>query len=100
MTRTPLRWAQTGSHDLIVGTEQSFTGYVQLLAGCENTASASYATASAGLTPLRSGLPMRRSPEVSTTPPRATMEASQVAARTSPGTATRSTRPASAILGG
>ena len=36
--------AQTGSHDLILGKNQSFTGYSELLNGYNDLASGSYAT--------------------------------------------------------
>ena len=35
--------AQSGSHDLILGRNHSFTGYAQLLAGFQNTAAGNYA---------------------------------------------------------
>jgi hypothetical protein len=40
----PAAKAQSGSHDLILGRNHSFTGYAQLLGGFQNTASANYAT--------------------------------------------------------
>ena len=40
----PTALAQTGSHDLILGQQQSFTGYAELLDGFQNTASGNYAT--------------------------------------------------------
>jgi hypothetical protein len=39
----PLKVAQTGSHDLILGRDQSFTGYGELLGGFGNSASGNYA---------------------------------------------------------
>ena len=40
----PSALKQTGSHDLILGRNHSFTGYAQLLDGFSNTASGNYAT--------------------------------------------------------
>jgi hypothetical protein len=47
--------AQTGSHDLIIGTEQSWTGYAQLVAGLDNTATGNYTAA----TPTAHAVPSR-----------------------------------------
>src|SRR5690348_1037104 len=41
----PAAVAQTGSHDLILGRNQSFTGFGQLVGGFQNTASGNYAAA-------------------------------------------------------
>jgi hypothetical protein len=40
----PAARAQTGSHDLVLGRNQSFTGYAQLVDGFNNTASGDYAS--------------------------------------------------------
>src|SRR5437763_3337628 len=39
----PAAQAQTGSHDLILGRNQSFTGFGQLVGGFQNTAAGNYA---------------------------------------------------------
>jgi len=40
----PTAKSQTGSHDLILGRNHSFTGYAQLLDGFQDTASGNYST--------------------------------------------------------
>jgi hypothetical protein len=49
----PSAQAQTGSHDLILGRNQSFTGYAQLVSGFQNTATGNYATVLGTSTPPR-----------------------------------------------
>jgi hypothetical protein len=44
----PTSQPQTGSHDLILGQNQGYTGYAGLLAGYGNTASGNYATVTGG----------------------------------------------------
>jgi hypothetical protein len=41
----PSNAAQTGSHDLVLGRNQSFNGYAELIAGFQNTALDNYTTA-------------------------------------------------------
>ena len=45
----PAKHAQTGSHDLILGEEQTFTSYAGLVAGSTNSITAPYASVSGGL---------------------------------------------------
>ena len=47
---------QTGSHDLIVGTEQSYTSFGGIVAGFENTITGEFATVSGGEDNTASGL--------------------------------------------
>ena len=49
------RLAQTGSHDLLLGTDQSFTSYAGIVAGTFNTVSGPFASVTAGSKNLASG---------------------------------------------
>jgi len=54
-TWTPEPFAQTGSHDLILGEEQEFTSYAGIIAGEENSISAPFASVTGGILNKASG---------------------------------------------